>query len=126
MIQFLENYMHSEDSRGVITGLINTGSWREINLISSDSGVTRGNHYHKATREGFAILKGVVQITLQPVDKNKLSGEVCEYIVNERKVFVIEPMTNHIFTVLEDATWINFLDQPMTADAPDIHRCNED
>ena len=45
-----------------MTGLLDFGQWQEANLIRSDAGAVRGNHYHKYTTEAFVLLEGQIQL----------------------------------------------------------------
>lgn len=122
MIKFLGPYFYHQDSRGTLKGLINFGSWEEVNLIESESGIVRGNHYHLNTFEVFIILEGKIKIRLERVINNRLSGEIQEYIVKAGDVFLIEKEVNHSFEVLEKSKWINILSSKMTEHNKDIHR----
>jgi dTDP-4-dehydrorhamnose 3,5-epimerase-like enzyme len=122
MITFIESYFTYSDSRGHIIGLINNGTWREINLIKSDAGIIRGNHYHKITTEGFAILSGKIEVTIQKVKAGHLIDNFEIYQVAESSIFIIQPMVWHSFNVQEPAVWLNFLDVSINKSAPDIYR----
>jgi len=125
MIKFIDNYFSAIDNRGSILGLINFGTWGELNLIRSEAGVIRGNHYHKSTKEGFVILSGKIEIILQKVKDGQLVGEVATYDVSEGSVFLIEPMVNHKFFIEVPSVWMNFLSLAMEASSPDIHRVSK-
>jgi len=122
MIRFVDNYFSARDDRGSIVGLINFGTWRELNLIRSEAGVIRGNHYHESTEEGFVILHGKIEITLQKVRDGQLVGEVAKYEVSEGSVFLIDPMVNHKFFIKAPSVWMNFLSRAMDPSSPDIYR----
>ena len=51
MYKIIKNYFNHKDERGEIKGLVNFGSWEEINYITSIEGTVRGGHYHKNTKE---------------------------------------------------------------------------
>ena len=53
MLRKLEPYMIHEDSRGRIEGIINAGTWAEINMVVSEPGSVRGQHYHKGRQNFF-------------------------------------------------------------------------
>lgn len=122
MINFIQNYFQHKDDRGSITGLVNFGQWEELNIIESEAGVKRGNHYHKNTQELFVILDGKIKVSLQKVEDNKLAGEIEEYEVKQGDVFVIEVNTNHVFEILEKSRWINMLSIKTDEKLPDIVR----
>ncbi len=117
--------MHT-DERGSIQGLINKGSWKELNLISSDAGVVRGNHYHKKMRELFIIIEGEIEIQTQNVKDGHLVGNKSVHHVKDGDVFCIEPMTNHIFIPYKDSKWINALSETVDDKKPDFYRINSD
>lgn len=122
MIQFVERYFRFEDTRGILEGLLNTGSWGELNLIGSRAGAVRGNHYHRETTEAFVMLEGEAIVTVQRVREGLLEGPAVEHRVGPGSVFLIAPGTNHVFRVTKDARWLNLLSLPMDAAAPDLHR----
>lgn len=118
MISFIDHYFCVSDLRGSITGLVNFGEWREFNLVKSNAGVSRGNHYHKQTEEGFIILEGRIQVVCQEV----LSGIKQTHEVTSGDVFIISKMVCHQFIVIEPSVWINFLSEPMDSQNPDFYR----
>ena len=122
MIEFIKNYFNYSDSRGAIKGIINEGSWQEINQISSKSGAIRGDHFHKETKELFIILDGEIDISLQRVKNNKKTGLVKQLVVKAGDVFLIEPFILHTFTIVKDAKWLNVLSKRIETDNPDIFR----
>ncbi len=122
MIKMIERYFQFEDERGKLEGLINIGNWKELNLISSDKDMTRGNHYHKNTLELFIILSGRINVVCQKIVNGQLASEMTEKEVKTGDVFLIEPYINHIFYVLEDSQWINALSIPIEQNNPDIYR----
>lgn len=109
MIRFLKPYFEHADARGSIRGLVNEGHWEELNLIRSDAGAVRGNHYHERTEELFIILEGRIKITLQRVAGRSLAAEQKECEVKAGDVFLIEKNVNHVFEILEPSSWINAL-----------------
>ena len=122
MIRFIEPYMTQSDARGSMRGLINFGEWREANLIRSDAGMTRGNHYHGVTTEAFIMLEGRVQISIERIVDGERTGDVQTVQAKAGDVFLIEPQVCHVFEILEPAAWINLLDVVLDPAQPDIHR----
>lgn len=122
MIKFIKNYFEHRDERGLIKGLINFGCWEEINIIESDRGVIRGNHYHKKTQEVFIILKGKIRVSLQRVENNSLVGKIDKYIVKKGDIFLVEKNVMHSFEVLQKSIWINILSKRIDKKRPDIFR----
>lgn len=122
MLYFVDNYFAHTDDRGSIRGLINRGIWKELNLITSEAGVVRGNHYHKRTQELFIILEGVIEVHTQKVNHENLAGEISVYSVRAGDVFWIDPLTNHTFIPKTYSKWINALSEPIDRDNPDFYR----
>jgi mannose-6-phosphate isomerase-like protein (cupin superfamily) len=122
MIKFIDHYFQYSDERGSLLGLINQGNWEEINLITSQQDVIRGNHYHKDTIELFIILDGEIEVTVNLID-SQLSET---YTVHGGDVFIIEPMVNHTFNVKKDSQWLNALNKKTNQEHPDIHRIQKE
>ncbi|MBT6014516.1 MAG: cupin domain-containing protein [Nitrosomonadales bacterium] len=123
MIEFIPNYFEYSDDRGSINGLVNFGTWKEINIIYSEAGTVRGNHYHKNTDELFLVIEGKIKITLQKVlDDKELDNEKKTFDVQEGDVFLIKKNVNHIFETIDNSKWINVLSQRINKVKPDIHR----
>lgn len=125
MIQIIKRYFTNKDERGKFEGLVNFGNWREFNLVETEANVTRGNHYHKKTKEVFIILEGAVRVIAQNIVKNKLTGDIEEKILKRGDIILIDPYVNHIFYTLKKSKWINVLSQIIQKDNPDIHRIKE-
>lgn len=125
MIEFVERYFTHEDYRGTIDGLINTGTWGEINIIFSKMNTIRGNHYHENTTELFIVLDGRIEVITQKVKNNKNIGVEERVFVIAGDVFVIEPNTNHIFNIVKNSKWINVLSKPLSATEPDIFNVSD-
>nr|WP_250208040.1 cupin domain-containing protein [Curvibacter sp. CHRR-16] len=121
MYRILPRYFEHKDARGSIAGLLNVGVWREMNLIASDAGATRGHHYHKETQECFVVLVGKIHV----VFRRPLAGsgwEQKERIFVAGEVFIVEPTVEHTFHILEASQWINLLSKPVDTDQPDFHK----
>jgi dTDP-4-dehydrorhamnose 3,5-epimerase-like enzyme len=122
MLRFVNRYFEHTDERGSIQGLINRGNWQELNLITSEAGVVRGNHYHKNTQELFIILEGDIEVRTQAVSEGNLVGDKSVYQVKVGDVFWVDPMTNHIFVPQTCSKWLNALSKPVDKDHPDFYR----
>src|ERR1035437_2350243 len=118
MIRFIDNYFRHFDERGSLIGLINEGTWKEINIITSKKDIVRGNHYHNYTLELFIILEGEIEVTVQSIECDSME----KHLVRSGDVFIIEPMINHIFSAKKDSKWINALSRKIEQANPDIHR----
>ena len=108
MIKFIKPYFKFNDSRGSITGIIQSGTWQEINIINSKKGSRRGDHYHKKATELFIILLGKVRVHLS--SKTKGIDYSSKIVFKKGDVFIVEPGVYHTFEVLENSRWINALD----------------
>ncbi len=116
----IEKYFEHGDARGSIIGIINTGTWREANLISSDTGAVRGRHYHKLTEECFVILSGKILVQF----RKPIPGEsdlTDEAIFLAGDVFIVNPLVEHTFEILETAQWINLLSVSMDGEHSDFY-----
>lgn len=121
MIHRIERYFQYSDERGSIEGLIQSGVWKEINLIISDKDCIRGRHYHKKTIELFIVLEGTVEVTTQTIINDVLTEDIGKNLVHEGDVFLIYPNILHTFHTKTDAKWINALSEPIINETPDIH-----
>ena len=120
-MKLLTPYMATEDSRGTFTGIINSGIWEEINVITTKAGSVRGGHYHKFTSELFYILRGEIEVE---VSKEGSANEV--HPVRSGSIFLIEPYEVHTFRCQTSCTWINVLSKKMDASSMDFFRKNFD
>ncbi|MCH2184463.1 cupin domain-containing protein, partial [Myxococcota bacterium] len=104
--------------------LLNTGLWREVNLITSDEGATRGRHFHKETEECFIILSGRIRVEFRkPTEAGAWLEEEATFGMGD--VFTVKPEVEHTFFVLEKAQWINLLTKPVDQENPDFHQYPE-
>lgn len=125
LFHIVPRYFEHVDARGSITGLLNIGVWREVNLISSDAGMTRGGHFHKVTEECFVILSGQIRVLFRKCNKpGEWRKEECLFGAGD--VFIVRPWVEHTFVVLEKAQWINLLNMPVDQIQPDFHKYPND
>lgn len=111
-------YFDYQDDRGEIIGIFQGSHWEEINYIYSKKGTIRGNHYHKATFEGFYIIDGIINVSL----KDLKSGKIIKFKVEKGDFFTISPCFLHEFEIIIDSSWINMLSKPLNGDEMDIYR----
>ena len=119
MLKKVSSYFSHEDNRGSLTGIINEGTWKESNFITSKAGAIRGNHFHKETTELFFIVEGEIKVNLQDIQKPERQEE---HLFKKGDIFLIYPNTLHTFEIIKPSSWINFLDKTIDSDSPDIHR----
>ena len=107
-------FIHS-DERGSLTQLV-SGGYSQINIVVSESGVTRGGHYHKACREAFYIIEGAVKVTAES------GGEITEGIFRRGDFFEIYPHTAHEMYFPERCIMAVLYDKPVeTESGKDIY-----
>jgi len=117
----VESYFQHSDFRGSIKGLLNSGTWHEVNLIASDSGSVRGGHYHKETEECFIILSGLILVTFRKPISGSLD-QVDKIEFRGGDVFIVSTHVEHTFEIIEAAEWINLLSKPMDSQNPDFFK----
>jgi dTDP-4-dehydrorhamnose 3,5-epimerase-like enzyme len=120
LIRRVPSYFSHSDDRGSIHGIINFGTWEEVNFVTSASGTVRGNHYHKYTREAFLILEGEINIVTKSMKTSEKS--VDEEVVKQGDFFIIEPFTLHTFKIIKDSKWLNLLSHKMSDIDKDFYR----
>ena len=109
-MRILKNYMHFIDDRGEICGVIQQGTWHEMNCVTTKAHVLRGNHFHKQTYELIFIVKGKVKLTVRNIIKGE-SDSV--FYFSSGEAFMLEPWENHSIETQEDSMWINMLSRAM-------------
>jgi len=110
--------MQTGDNRGAFYGLVNTGNWKETNVIKTNKGEIRGNHYHKETDEVIFMLSGKAKVLLIDV---KNPTDTTEIILDEMEGIIIQPYTLHKFEYLEKSIHIAFLNKAFDPKNPDLH-----
>ena len=103
------------DNRGSFVETVKLNSGGQVSFSTTNSGVTRGNHFHIRKAERFAVIKGNARIELRRIGtENKLSFE----LDGEKPSFVDMPVwyTHNITNIgkeeLYTIFWINeFFDQ---------------
>lgn len=123
LFRLIEPYFSHGDARGSITGILQEGEWREVNLIQSEAGAVRGKHYHQYTQECFIILEGEIRVELSLRGDSEVQHEVLN--ASKGDVFIVPPGIEHTFHIVETARWINLLSIPLDPDAPDLHRYSD-
>lgn len=103
------------DNRGSLTQLVSRG-YSQINILVSNSGVTRGGHFHKVCREAFYVIEGTVKVTAE-------NGEdFYEQIFQQGDFFEIYPGTVHEMYFPERCIMAVLYDKPVeTESGKDIY-----
>lgn len=117
-MKIIKPYFNFDDERGHIKGIINQGSWEEINYVFSKKGTIRANHYHKNLKELFIILEGIINIHFFNI---KTPDQIEIKTAKKGDVFLFEKEIFHRFEVMEDSIWLNVLSQKIDPNNPDIH-----
>lgn len=103
-------HFYHHDNRGKIHGILQNKNIQEVNFLASKKDNIRGNHFHKKTDEYFYIISGEVEVKI----KNILDNTQREFLAEKGDIFLIKPYELHTFVIVKNASWINFLSQPMT------------
>lgn len=97
-----------EDERGSLIQ-VNTGTWRQFNLLTIYKDKKFGGHYHKHKKELFYLLKGEIRIDILYVNTHKSESVLLKPHSN---FLIIEPYESHTITANEDSTLIELLSNP--------------
>tara|TARA_A100001011_G_C14293123_1_gene837153 strand:+ start:1134 stop:2267 length:1134 start_codon:yes stop_codon:yes gene_type:complete len=73
------------DERGFFSEILRTKGMGQFSISSTETGITRGNHFHTRKIERFTVIKGKAQVELRKVGSNKklkfiLNGDNLEFI----------------------------------------------
>ncbi len=94
------------DDRGKLVQLIHDG-YKQVNVLTTKQGVTRGDHYHKVCHEAFFVLSGSVAVTLR-------RGEQTEQVTfHVSDFFQIDPYVVHSMFFPEDCVMVQLYDVPV-------------
>jgi dTDP-4-dehydrorhamnose 3,5-epimerase-like enzyme len=110
--------MNRSDDRGSFLGLVNQGSWQEINFIATQAGQVRGGHFHTRTHEVIFLLRGKAEVELQDCHNPE---EKQQFVLNSGEGIRIEPYMLHTLHYLEDSEQVALLDVPFDPANPDLH-----
>lgn len=103
MITIIKPDFVFEDERGSLVQLVHEG-YKQINVVTSNAGFERGNHFHRLNREGFYVVDG--SFTLEA----KLDGKKQSYEFRKGDMFIVEPNVIHRFVYHEDSILVAFYD----------------
>ena len=109
MIEILRPDFEFEDDRGKLVQLVNKG-FKQVNVIETKAGVTRGNHYHKINKEAFYIIDGNIELTL------KKNSDKHIYKFNKGDMFLINEYVNHEFYFLSDTVLVSMYNNGVELD----------
>ena len=110
--------MNRSDHRGSFLGLVNQGSWQEVNFVATQAGEIRGGHFHTQTNEVIFLLRGKAAVELQNCHNLE---ETQQFILNSGEGVEIKPYMLHTLRYLEDSEQVALLDVPFDPANPDLH-----
>ncbi len=93
-----------EDERGELVQLISKG-FNQVNVLKSNKGFLRGEHYHKVNEEAFYILSGSVVVEAEK------DGKTEKREFKKGDFFVIPRLVKHSFYYPEDNVCIQLYDK---------------
>ena len=95
-----------EDSRGFLSQLIHDG-FKQINVLFSKKGCSRGNHFHKVSKEAFYVVDGSVEVIFCKDDITE------EHLFSKGDFFMVEPFVKHSMFFPCDCLIIQIYDVPV-------------
>lgn len=110
MMKLLNSYFKHEDDRGRILGIIQEGTWKELNYLTAKADSIRGGHFHKETTEIIFVIRGRATLSISYAGSKKVEQSV---VVVGGDIILIEPGDRHTFQFVEDSELINILSEPM-------------
>ncbi len=116
--KILKSYMRRSDGRGSILGVTNTGTWKEVNFVTTHAGTVRGNHYHRDSHELVFIVEGEVEVVLQDVNNEDDRETV---ILKGGEGIEIQTFVLHTMRYLAPTVQISLLDRAFDPSNPDLH-----
>ena len=116
MYHTLEADFTFSDNRGELVQLVH-GGYTQVNVVLTNEGVLRGNHFHKHCREAFYIISGSVKVVLTANGKQEAA------LFRKGDFFEIPPMVLHEMYYPEHCVMVALYDHPVEAEngEKDIH-----
>lgn len=97
-----------EDSRGVIQTLVD-GGFHSIQIITSNAGTVRANHYHRTDSHYMYVIKGTMKYFHRPVGDDSPPSWL---FVKEGQMVFSPPMVEHAVEFIEDSVFLNITGNP--------------
>jgi dTDP-4-dehydrorhamnose 3,5-epimerase-like enzyme len=110
-------YLKHSDSRGVFQGIINDGTWQEVNVVHTQAFHVRGGHFHRHATEAIFMLTGRAEVILTRCDD---TGKKVTFTLIEGEGIEIPPYVAHVFKYLEDSSHLQLLDIRFDPDNQDL------
>ena len=98
--------------KGTLAQLCHEG-WKQVNVLSSPAGSSRGNHYHKDNLECFYVVSGQIKVVFTTIDKSESE----ERIFTEGEMFAILPNVVHSLDSVTDTVMVALYDKGVENEA---------
>ena len=106
LVRVLHTDFEFADERGTLTQLVHEG-FRQINVLTTKRGVTRGGHFHRVCREAFYVISGSVEVTLKNAERTATA------VFHKGDFFAVEPYISHSMFFPEDCVMVQMYDRPV-------------
>ena len=106
LVRVLHTDFEFADERGTLTQLVHEG-FRQINVLTTKRGVTRGGHFHRVCREAFYLIAGSVEVTLKTAERTETA------VFQKGDFFAVEPFVSHSMFFPEDCVMVQMYDPPV-------------
>ena len=83
---FSYDLISHEDERGVFVEFLKSKLFGQVSFLTSNPGVTRGEHFHHTKLEKFLVIKGKARFRFRSLDNN----EKFEIFTDNEKLQVVE------------------------------------
>lgn len=93
------DFIHQNEN-GVLTQLVRSG-FRQVNVIESKAGGSRGGHFHKQNQEAFFVVQGTFRLSVSRNDKQET------YQFQKGDMFSIPAYVKHSFDFGEDTILVS-------------------
>ena len=106
LVQVLQTDFEHSDERGRLTQLVHEG-FRQVNVLTTKRGVTRGGHFHKVSREAFYVVSGSVEVALKTAERSECA------VFRAGDFFAVGPYVVHSMFFPEDCVMVQMYDRPV-------------
>lgn len=110
----LEKDFTFKDARGSLDQLVHDG-YKQINVLVTKSGVTRGGHYHKKCTEAFYLIEGTVEVELRRYKDSLDERERVQFGAGD--FFEIAPYIVHSMYFPLDCVMVQMYDVPVESES---------
>ena len=84
--EFSYDLISHQDDRGIFVEFLKSKLFGQVSFLTSNPGVTRGEHFHNTKLEKFLVIKGEARFKFRSLDNN----EKFEIYTNHKKLQVVE------------------------------------